>query len=297
MLMISSAALVTASLSIDGPAAAAPGYPGAQGRCVDRTQVLGAALCARITAVLLADEKRSTDEIAVAVVPTTGDATIESWSTGLFDTWGVGKAAEDNGVLLVVAVDDHRVRLETGRGLIARLPDSAAKEIVDTVITPRFADDAYATGILNGLDEVRRRLGHPLNGVTLAALASQNLDSSAPDSSGATQSDDEAQALFDESESESDVGGAGAGAGGWLIAGFVGLVLIVMVTTLRLSGSRERRVLDHSTHRRRRSNDHHGWAAGSSSSSSSFGGGDSGGSSGSGFGGGSSDGGGSSGSW
>ncbi|UQU65733.1 TPM domain-containing protein [Couchioplanes caeruleus] len=160
--------VVTASLLVGvalmgwtTPAAAAPAYP-KPGRCVDRTDVLGGALCAKVTTILKRDEKATSDEIAVAVVPTTGDESIEAWTTGLFNSWGVGKKDKNNGVLLVVAVDDHRVRLETGRGVTKRLTDREAKAIVDGVVTPRFAAGDYQLGILAGLDEVRRELGHSL---------------------------------------------------------------------------------------------------------------------------------------
>jgi uncharacterized protein len=143
-------------LGTAAPAAAAPAYPRPDGRCVDRAGVLGPRLCAKVTKILLRDEARSSDEIAVAVVPSTGAQTIEAWSTGLFNAWGVGKQDKDNGVLLVVAVDDRRVRLETGRGMSSRLSDEAAGEIVRTVITPRFAEGAHAAGILG-----RPRRGPP----------------------------------------------------------------------------------------------------------------------------------------
>ena len=141
------------------PAVAGSAYPRAEGRCVDTAGVLGPRLCAKVTAILLRDEARTSDEIAVAVVTDTGDASIEEWSTGLFNAWGVGKKDKNNGVLLVVAVDDHELRLATGRGIGQRLSDDEAADIIETVITPQFAADAYAAGILGGLDEVRPTAG------------------------------------------------------------------------------------------------------------------------------------------
>lgn len=156
--MTASVLAAVAAVGVAAPAEAAPAYPKAAGRCVDQTAVLGRALCKEVTAVLLRDEKSTTDEIAVAVVPTTGGAGIEAWSTGLFDTWGVGKKGK-NGVLLVVALDDHKVRLQTGRGVANRLGDSDAAHIVDDV-TSYFTQNEYPLGILTGLDDVRRQLGH-----------------------------------------------------------------------------------------------------------------------------------------
>ncbi len=171
---LAAAVIAVSALAVAVPssALAAPAYPAAHGRCVDQVGVLGTGLCDRVTRVLLADERVSTDEIAVAVVPSTGDATIEAWSTGLFNRWKVGKAGKNNGVLLVVAVDDHKVRLETGSGMARRLDDTAATGIIDAVITPKFADGKYADGILTGLDEVRRHIGHKIaTGAELTALA------------------------------------------------------------------------------------------------------------------------------
>lgn len=176
-----------AVLGVAVPAQAAPAYPKAHGRCVDQTEVLGADLCAEVTAILLRDEKKTSDEIAVAVVPSTGDVSINAWSTGLFNAWGVGKRGKNNGVLLVVALDDHKVRLETGRGAQKRLSDREAAKIVHD-ITAHFADDEDALGILTGLDDVRRRLGHTI--AAKALLAPLADEATIPDDLDSTDSDD-----------------------------------------------------------------------------------------------------------
>jgi uncharacterized protein len=181
---------VFAAVSVLGvavPAQAAPAYPHAHGRCVDQTEVLGAGLCAEVTAILLRDEKSTSDEIAVALVPTTGEVSINAWTTGLFNAWRVGKKGKNNGVLLVVALDDHKVRLETGRGVQSRLSDREAAKIVHDV-TSHFADDEDALGILTGLDDVRRQLGHRIvAGALLAPLANEVTMQADPDF---TDSDD-----------------------------------------------------------------------------------------------------------
>ena len=297
-LVLGSAVLGTAS-----PAAAAPAYPRADGRCVDTTGVLGPRLCAQVTRILRRDEARTSDEIAVAVVDDTGDASIERWSTGLFNAWGVGKKDKDNGVLLVVALDDRRLRLETGRGLAKRLSDAEAADIIETVITPRFADGAYAAGILAGLDRIRRQLGHPIGKdarlLGLAATAPERDEESVPDADEQTLIDDEGLIIEDGfSVEQDDVGGEGSPAGVLVLfvvaAGVLGLIGVVRANG---SGRRDGR------------SSGEGWSSGSghgtawsstSASSSSFpsssgAGPDSSGDSG--FGGGSSDGGGSSGSW
>jgi len=146
------------------PARAATPYPAPQGRCVDTAGVLGAGLCGAITQRLLADEQSYAEEIAVAVVPTTGGTAIETWATGLFNHWGVGKRGENNGVLLVVAVTDRTLRIVTGDGARTQLADGAAAELIATSIRPAFAAGHYADGVLAGLDAIRAAFGHRSTG-------------------------------------------------------------------------------------------------------------------------------------
>ena len=271
-----------------GPADAAPAYPAAAGRCVDRTGVLGAGRCGLISSILQRDEKATSDEIAVAIVPTTGDKSIEAWTTGLFNTWGVGKKSKNNGVLLVVAVDDHRVRLETGRGAAGRLTDGEAATIVDDVITPRFAEDDYLLGVLTGLDEVRRELGHAIPAD--ARLASLAEEPDTEDDSTFVTNDD----AFIDQIAEPDDSSVPA----WPIGiGALGVVALIGFLISRASsgpatagGGRRTRPVGPSSRTHRTT-----WVAGSSdTTSSSF---SSSSDSGSSFGGGSSDGSGASGSW
>jgi len=182
--MTASVFAAVVAVGVAAPAEAAPAYPKAVGRCVDQTAVLGQALCKKVTAVLLRDEKSTADEIAVAVVPTTGDAGIEAWSAGLFNTWGVGKKGKANGVLLVVALDDRKVRLQTGRGVANRLGGGDAARIIDDV-TSHFSQNEYALGILTGLDEVRRQLGHHVPaGALLVPLAATAPAPTEPEQAG-----------------------------------------------------------------------------------------------------------------
>jgi uncharacterized protein len=84
-------------------------------------------------------------------------------------------------VLLVVATDDQRLRIVTGSGLTDRLPDGTASEIIEGTITPLFRDGLIRDGVLAGLDEIRRHLGHEMNGTNQLAEPSTALPA-APDS-------------------------------------------------------------------------------------------------------------------
>ncbi len=146
-----------------GAAAAVP-EPGV---CVDQERVLGPQTCTLLAAILAADEKATTDEIAVLVVPTTGGRSIESYALEVFNDWGVGKAGKDNGVLLVVALQDRTVRIEVGTGLEKTLTDGDAREIISGTLLPAFRQSRYRTGILAGLDAIRKALGHPMSTRTM----------------------------------------------------------------------------------------------------------------------------------
>ncbi|NWG17996.1 MAG: TPM domain-containing protein, partial [Chloroflexi bacterium] len=91
----------------------------------------------------------------------TGDSTIESFATNLFNTWGIGDAATNRGVLLLVAVDDRKVRLELGRGW-DRAYDTTAKVVIDEYILPAFRQGDYERGIRQGAQQAVRVLTGPV---------------------------------------------------------------------------------------------------------------------------------------
>jgi uncharacterized membrane protein YgcG len=139
--------------------AASPTFPDAEGRCVDETGVLNN-VCDEVTDIL------RDESLAVAVVSSIEDTSIEKWSAGLFRHWDLPA----DGTLLVVAVDDNRAVFRTGD--TAKLDDLAARRIITEAILPRLADGDYSAGILGGLDQARRRLGHRIPaGAELASLA------------------------------------------------------------------------------------------------------------------------------
>lgn len=259
------------------PSGGAP-YPAA-GACVDTAGALGPAVCRKITAVLAADEKATTDEIAVAVVPTTGGVPIETWATGLFNAWGVGKAGADNGVLLVIAVQDRRLRLVTGDGIRSRLPDWQASEIVGGTITPFMKEGRTADAVLAGLDAVRRELGHRVD-TTNALLAPGTVVPRTVVDPFATSDD------------EPEESGSGDGALILLVLLAAGIGIIAWVVQLARGETGSSYSGDDSYDRRRRSS-YRSFSSSSSRSSSRS----SGSSRRSGFGGGRSSGGGASGSW
>jgi uncharacterized protein len=77
---------------------------------------------------------------------------------GLFNEWGIGKKDKDNGVLLLVAKDDHELRIEVGYGLEGTITDLEAGEIIDNIIVPRFKENDYDSGIYNGVVEIANKI-------------------------------------------------------------------------------------------------------------------------------------------
>ena len=75
---------------------------------------------------------------------------MEDYATALFNAWGIGKKDRDNGVLILVAVEDRAMRIEVGYGLEGVLPDGLAGSVIRQSFLPRFRDDDYRAGILEG---------------------------------------------------------------------------------------------------------------------------------------------------
>ena len=101
--------------------------------------------------------------LAVLVVPTTGDDSIEQYATRVFDVWKLGSAEKDNGLLMLVALADRRMRIEVGQGLEGAVPDVLAGRIIDQQMKPRFRDEDYAGGIEAAITALGQALqGQPI---------------------------------------------------------------------------------------------------------------------------------------
>jgi len=134
-----------------GPAAAAePVYPQLSGRIVDDADLLSAADRAELDAELKALEDKSSDQVVVVTLPSLQGFTIEDFGYQLGRHWGIGTKEKDNGVLLIVAPNERKVRIEVGRGLEPILTDAMSNVIINGAILPRFRNGDYAGGIKEG---------------------------------------------------------------------------------------------------------------------------------------------------
>lgn len=142
-------------------AAATPGYdfPALTGRVVDRADLLPTADEARIVAKSDALARATGHQFVIVTVPTLGGHAIAEYSQALGNSWRVGRKGANDGVLLVVAPTERKVRIEIGKGLEATLTNAEAQRIIDTDILPAFRSGDFVRGIDSGVDGVIRDLG------------------------------------------------------------------------------------------------------------------------------------------
>ncbi|MFA5909586.1 MAG: TPM domain-containing protein [Vicinamibacterales bacterium] len=130
------------------------GFPKPDGYVSDFAGVLDQPAEDALEARLAEVERKSSSEIAVAIVKSLDGMSVEEYANRMFKEWGVGQAKTDNGVLVVVAPGEREMRIEVGYGLEGVLPDGLAGEIRDAQFLPRFREDDYAGGITAGVNRL-----------------------------------------------------------------------------------------------------------------------------------------------
>ena len=138
------------------PAWAEVAVPQLTGRIVDQTGTLSASDVASLNDRLKDLQTRKGSQIAVLIVPTTGEETIEQFSIRVAEAWKIGRKKIDAGALFVVAKNDRHLRIEVGYGLEGVLSDVVAHRIIDEDITPKFKAGDFAGGISAGVDRMIR---------------------------------------------------------------------------------------------------------------------------------------------
>lgn len=135
-------------------AALAQSLPALTGRVVDDAGIIDAATETVLTERLAAFEEKSSDQIVVATIRSLGGEAIEPYANRLFRAWGLGQAGEDNGILLLVAVEDRRMRIEVGYGLEGTLTDLHAKLIIENTMVPAFRAGDFSGGISQAVEDI-----------------------------------------------------------------------------------------------------------------------------------------------
>ncbi len=138
-----------------GVAAAEVPVPALSARVTDLTGTLDAGEHAALEARLEAFERAKGSQVVVLIVPTTQPETIEQYGIRVADAWKIGRGGSiDDGVILIVAKDDRKLRLEIGYGLEGTLPDAVSKRIIDDVIVPAFRAGDFYRGISEGVERI-----------------------------------------------------------------------------------------------------------------------------------------------
>lgn len=169
------AALLVLSLTAFAAAAAEAPLPEHRGYVTDTAGAMGE-WAAKTEALCREIERRTTAEVAVLTVRSTGLLPAQQYAQEVFDRWKIGKKGKDNGVLIVVAVDDRKMWIATGYGVEGVLPDGKVGEIRDRVMLPAFRQKQFGEGIYLGVAAV----GHVLGAGTAAPVEKKRRFGGAP---------------------------------------------------------------------------------------------------------------------
>jgi len=137
-----------------GAAQAQQAVPALTGHVIDTSGTLAGEQRAALEARLSDFEKASGAQVVVLLVPSTQPEDIASYANRVANTWKIGRKAIGDGLLLIVAVQDRKLRIEVAKTLEGAIPDLAAKRIIDEAITPHFKQGDYAGGIDAGLTRI-----------------------------------------------------------------------------------------------------------------------------------------------
>jgi uncharacterized protein len=151
--LASSIALVVCALLVAGGVSAVE-VPYLAGRVNDQADLLGDAFEARLEERLRALEEETGAQVAVLTIPSLGGDPIEDFSLRVVETWKLGRAGVDDGVLILIARDDRRLRIEVGYGLEGALTDAQNGRIIDHVMAPRFRQGDFEGGVEGAVEIV-----------------------------------------------------------------------------------------------------------------------------------------------
>ena len=143
--------IVIILLGLTGIIVQAQDFPQPQGFVNDFAYLLSEDATVEIENFLAALEEDTSAEVAVVIVESLEEYTIEEYAVNLFQDWGIGKKDKDNGVLFLIAYEESEVRIEVGYGMEGVITDGRAGRILDREVIPYFRDGDYESGIINGV--------------------------------------------------------------------------------------------------------------------------------------------------
>lgn len=138
---------------------AAPSFPSLSGRVVDKANLLGSTTEQRISQQLEAHQNATGNQVVVVTVPNLQGYDIETYGYQLGRHWGIGQKGKNNGVLLIVAKQERRMRIEVGYGLEGTLTDAISSNIISAIMRPAFKRGQFEQGIQAGTTAIIEALG------------------------------------------------------------------------------------------------------------------------------------------
>lgn len=129
-------------------------FPEHRGAVNDFANVIPSSYEDQIEAICVELWQKTSTAVVVVTIPALGDNYIEDYATRLYETWGIGKKGEDKGVLIVNAIEDRKIRIETGYGVEGILPDGKVGELLDRYVIPHLKDGDYGMAHLSAVKAV-----------------------------------------------------------------------------------------------------------------------------------------------
>ena len=122
---------------------------------IDQANILSPSENQQISQTIRQLHEQGKAQIGVIIVPTTGQEDIFSFAMRAAETWQLGSAKQDNGLLMAIAINDRRIQILTGYGLEGVMPDIITSRIINQNITPYFKQGRYAEGIASGIGQIQ----------------------------------------------------------------------------------------------------------------------------------------------
>lgn len=161
-------------------------YPDQKDYVTDTASVIDDSTEKQLDKSLGAFEKRTTNQVAVLTIQTLGDQSIEEYSIGTVAKWKLGQKGKDNGILILFSMDDHKMRIEVGRGLEGQLTDIQAQHILDDDVRPLMRSNDPSGGASKAVTDVIKAIDPSAPEASLSASASAATIGTPEDGVGAT---------------------------------------------------------------------------------------------------------------
>lgn len=160
------------ALALLAPSASALEVPFLSGRVNDDARLLDSGTAARLEQTLKAHEAKTGQQVVVLTIPSLEGEVLEDFSLKVSRAWKLGRAGKNDGILLLIAKNDRKMRIETGYGLEGALPDALCGRIIRDEIVPRFRENDFSGGISSGVDAILAAIAGDYTPTARSGLAS-----------------------------------------------------------------------------------------------------------------------------